>query len=149
MFKNITIDKLIPTNSSESHSYIKGALNLNSISKDKFINDDPNINFNSNILLENIKKRRINIRTILINAYNLCYEKILDADKSGLTDIIFIIPYKIQLNSNLCKPIQILTYISEALEKESINTYIIDSTHLFITWKFLELNKESNKKLYK
>ena len=97
MFKNITIDKLIPANLNESQNYIKGKINLNSISKDTFINDDPDINFNSNILLENIKKRRIHVRTILINAYNLCYEKILEADKSGLTDIIFLIPYKIPL----------------------------------------------------
>jgi len=145
MFKNITIDKLIPANSTESHNYIKGKLSLNSISKDKFINDDPDINFNSNILIDNIKKRRINIRTILINAYNLCYEKILEADKAGLTDLIFLIPYKMQLNSNVCNPLHILTYISKALLKESINTYIIDETHLFITWKFLELNKELQK----
>jgi len=145
MFKNITIDKLIPSNSNESQNYIKGKINLNSISKDKFINDDPDINFNSNILLDNIKKRRIHVRTILINAYNLCYEKILEADKSGLTDMIFLIPYKMQLNSNICTPIHILTYISNALQKELINTYIIDQTHLFITWKFLELNKELKK----
>jgi hypothetical protein len=145
MFKNITIDKLIPANTNESQNYIKGKINLNSISKDTFINDDPDINFNSNILLDNIKKRRIHIRTILINAYNLCYEKILEADKSGLTDIIFLIPYKMQLNANICTSIHILTYISKALQKESINTYIIDHTHLFITWKFLELNKELKK----
>jgi hypothetical protein len=146
MLKNITIDKLIPSNSNESQNYIKGKINLNSISKDKFINDDPDINFNSNILLDNIKKRRMNVRTILINAYNLCYEKILEADKSGLTDMIFLIPYKMQLNSNICTPIHILTYISNALQKELINTYIIDQTHLFITWKFLELNKELKNK---
>ena len=77
---------------------------------------------------------------------NLCYEKILEADKAGLTDLIFLIPYKMQLNSNVCNPLHILTYISKALLKESINTYIIDETHLFITWKFLELNKELQKK---
>ena len=36
----------------------KGKIEVNSISKDKFINDDPDINFNSDDLLKTIQRRR-------------------------------------------------------------------------------------------
>ena len=51
---NITIDKLMPTQRQTVDYLTKGKLSVNSISKDKNINSDPELDFNSTILLKNI-----------------------------------------------------------------------------------------------
>ena len=136
----ITIDTLMP---SSSQSYLnKGKIDINSISKDKFINDEPDITFDSGILLKSIKKKREKIRSKLVSCYNLCCEKIQDADNTGLTDLIFEIPNIISMSNIYTKDIDILRYISDKLKIEGLNTYIIDEKKIFITWKFIELNKE-------
>lgn len=136
----MTIDKLMPGSYS---SYLnKGKFDINSISKDKHINDDPDINFNSDDLLKTIKKRREKTRAHMVICYNLCCEKIKEADESGLTDLIFNLPNMIIMSNIYCKNIDLIRYISKKLEKQNLNTYIVSDTKLFITWKFIELNKE-------
>lgn len=140
----ITIDSLMP---SSTHSYLNnGKIDINSISKDKFINDDPDITFDSGVLIKSIKKKREKIRSKLVSCYNLCCEKIQDADNIGLTDLIFEIPNMISMSNIYSKDIDILRYISDKLKNEGLNTYIIDEKRIFITWKFIELNKEFSSK---
>jgi hypothetical protein len=140
----ITIDTLMPCS---NNSYLnKGKIDINCISKDKFINDDPDITFDSNVLLKSIKKKREKIIKTCINCYNLCSEQIKDYDKLGLTDLIFQIPNSISMTNTYCKDIEIIRYISNKLKKEGLDTYIIDDKKLFITWKFIELNMESSLK---
>ena len=63
----ITINTLMP---SSNQSYLhKGKIDINSISKDKFINDDPDINFDSGVLLKSIQKKREKIRSKLVSSY--------------------------------------------------------------------------------
>ncbi len=140
----ITIDTLMPgSNSGYLH---KGKFDINSISKDKFINDDPDINFDSGVLLKSIQKKREKIRAKLVTSYNLCCDKIREADNTGLTDLIFELPNMISMSNIYCKDIDVIRYISNKLQDEKLNTYIIDDTKLFITWKFIELNKEFSSK---
>lgn len=128
---------------SSTHSYLNnGKFDINSISKDKFINDDPDITFDSTVLLKSIKKKREKIRSNLVSCYNLCCEKIQEIDNMGLTDLIFEIPNMILMSNIYSKDIDILRYISDKLRKEGLNTYIIDERKIFITWKFIESNKE-------
>lgn len=138
----MTIDKLMPSN---NVSYTNGKMDIESIAKDKFINDTPEQNFNSDVLLKNIKKKRQKLRNTLVNTYNLCCEKIKEADSIGLTDLIFELPELMFLSFNECRDIDIINYISINLRKQKLNTYVVNSKKLFITWKFLELNKEIQK----
>ena len=140
MSNKLTIDNLMPTNNSTNYS--NGKLDISCIARDKFINDTPEKDFNSDVLLKNIKKRRINIRNTYVNCYNLCCEKIKEADNIGLTDIIFELPTAMFISNVDCKDIEILKYIDDNLKKQKLNTYIINNRKLFITWKFIELNKE-------
>lgn len=142
---NITIDKLMPAN---NVSYTNGKMDIESIAKDKFINDTPEQNFNSDVLLKNIKKKRQKLRNTLVNTYNLCCDKIKEADSIGLTDLIFELPEIMFLSFSECRDIDIINYISNNLRKQKLNTYIINNKKLFITWKFLELNKEFEKQIY-
>ena len=139
----ITINTLMP---SSNQSYLhKGKIDINSISKDKFINDDPDINFDSGVLLKSIQKKREKIRSKLVSSYNLCCEKIKEADNIGLTDLIFELPNMISMSNIYCKDIDVIRYISNKLREEKLNTLIINNTKIFITWKFIELNKETLK----
>ena len=132
---------------SSTHSYLNnGKIDINSISKDKFINDDPDITFDSGVLLKSIKKKREKIRSKFVSCYNMCCEKIQEMDNLGLTDLIFEIPNMISMSNIYSKDIDILRYISDKLMKEGLNTYIIDEKKIFITWKFIELNKEFSSK---
>ena len=138
-----TIDTLMP---SSNQSYLnKGKIDINSISKDKFINDDPDINFDSGILLKSIQKKREKIRAKLVTCYNLCCEKIKESDNMGLTDLVFELPNMISMSNIYCKDIDVIRYISNKLREEKLNTYIVDDKKLFITWKFIELNNEFRK----
>ena len=135
-----TIDTLMP--SSNSNYLQRGKIDVNSISKDKFINDDPDINFNSDDLLKTIHKRREKTRAALVSSYNLCCEKIKEADGLGLTDLVFEVPNMISMSNIYCKDIDVLRYIGDKLKKQKLNTYIINEKKIFITWKFIELNKQ-------
>lgn len=84
----------------------------------------------------------------MVRSYNLCCEKIKEANDIGLTDLIFELPEVALLTYTECKDIDIIEYISKNLQKQQLNTYIINSKKLFITWKFLELNKENNKFIF-
>ena len=140
MLHNLTIDNLMPAKNNANYS--NGKLDISCISRDKFINDVPEKDFNSDILLKNIKKRRTNIRNTYVNSYNLCCEKIKEADDIGLTDIIFELPTAMFITNTDCSDVNIIKYIDINLRKERLNTYIINNRKIFVTWKFIELNKE-------
>lgn len=135
---NITIDKLMP---SKNLDYLpRGNITINSISKDKNINSDPELNFNSTILLKNIQQRRLKIRAKMVDMFNLCCEKIIETENSYLTDLIFKLPESIFIDFNGCKDIDIINYIAKKLKQNKLDVLIINSDTLFITWKFIELN---------
>jgi len=135
---NITIDKFMP---SKNLDYLpRGNITINSISKDKNINSDPELNFNSTILLKNIQQRRLKIRAKMVEMFNLCCEKIIETENSYLTDLIFKLPESIFIDFNGCKDIDIINYIAKKLKQNKLDVLIINSDTLFITWKFIELN---------
>ena len=138
---SITIDNLMPT---KAGNYLKnkGKIDINCISKDKFINNEPDIEFNSDVLLKSILQRRQKTRNMMVTSFNLCCDKIQEADLIGLTDLIFELPSTIIMNNIYSKDVEIIRYISSKLQKQGLNTYIIDDKRIFITWKFIELNKE-------
>ena len=139
---NITIDKLMP---SKTLDYLpKNNITIDSISKDKNINSDPELNFNSTILLKNIQQRRLKIRAKMVELFNLCCEKILEAENDGLTDLIFKLPESTFIDFNACKDIDIINYITKKLRQNKLDVLIMNYDTIFITWKFIELNFESN-----
>ena len=137
---NITIDKLMPA---KNLDYLpRGNITINSISKDKNINSDPELNFNSTVLLKNIQQKRLKVRAKMVELFNLCCEKILEAENSNLTDLIFKLPESTFIDFNGCKDIDIINYIAKKLKQNKLDILIMNSDTIFITWKFIELNFE-------
>ena len=144
MFTQMSIESLMP--SKIPYQYSNGKLDVNSISSGKSLNNEPQKNFNSNDLLKNIYEKRKKLRDWLVNMYNLCCTKIKDADDVGLTDIIFELPDLIMENSQY-RHSDAIDYIMKNLRQEQIDVLKINNKKLFISWKYLELNKEKNKDL--
>jgi len=143
MFTKMNIESLMP--SKYPNEYSNGRLDVNSIAPPKLLNGEPQKNFNSNELLKNIYEKRKKMRDWLVNTYNLCCGKIKDADDVGLTDIIFELPDIIMENSQY-RHSDAIDYIIKNLRQEQIDVLKINNKKIFISWKYLELNKELNAK---
>lgn len=102
----------------------------------------------SNFSVTQILKKKEQKRLLLFEKYdylyNVCLEKISNANSAGMTDIIYSIPLFIlsvpDYDSEMC-----IEYISEKLIHVGFNTDIISKTQLFITWIYLEFNIDDQK----
>jgi hypothetical protein len=138
VFREMNIETLMP---SHNHNYNrnKGILTVDMISSGSKINVEPDRDFDSTQLLNNIVERRRKKRNWLVEMYNKCCVQIKEADGFGLTDIIFTLPEIIVENSSY-KHIEAIEYVSKNLRLQKLDTYIIDNRSLFVTWKYIELN---------
>jgi hypothetical protein len=138
-FSKMNIETLMP---SYNHNYNKSKrLDVYTISHGSKINVEPEKDFDSNELLNSIIERRKKLRNWLVDMYNQCCYKIKEADAIGLTDIMFELPDIILENSSF-KHKDAIEYISKNLRTQNIDTLILKDNKLFITWKYIELNKE-------
>jgi len=142
IFTKMNIETLMP---SQNNNYNRSKrLDVYTISSGKQINIDPSRDFNSNELLTNIHERRKKIRNWFVDMYNFCCSKIKDADDSGLTDLLFELP-ELLIDASIYKEKECLEYISKNLREQNIDTLLINNgKKIFITWKYIELNKEKN-----
>uniref|UniRef100_A0A6C0EBI7 Uncharacterized protein n=1 Tax=viral metagenome TaxID=1070528 RepID=A0A6C0EBI7_9ZZZZ len=102
------------------------------------------LNFDSDILLQKIINKRKKIRELHVKYFNICCKKIESADSVGMTDIIFKLPKMIEeINDFDFK--DCIEYISKNLKRQKLDTYIINKRTLFVSWKYIELNKYGNK----
>lgn len=119
----------------ENDFYISGSLDVFTLFSKEEKNKE--YNFNSNVLLDCVRKRRQKMKEYCDNAYKLCCERIESANKSGLTDIIFEIAECVPDCLNY-KPRECLEYIEKKLKAQKISTYTMSDTQIFITWINLE-----------
>ena len=139
---DISIDKLFP---SDNISGTKGkTLDINTLYTNTPLNNDPDISFNSDILLEKRIKRRNEKLIYYKQMLKYCYKRITETDDNLGTDIVFTVIENIPE----CKeylPRECLEYISVKIREEDFDTIILSATTMFITWKYLELKKENRK----
>lgn len=139
---NISVDKLFPEGKNKSGTQGK-KLDIDTLFKGTPLNNEPDISFNSNILLDKIKQRR----KIKLKKFNemlrYCYQRIEETDNNNDTDLVF----SVIENMTDCKeydPIECLEFISLKLRTQDLDTKILSNTSIFITWKYIELKKENN-----
>lgn len=139
----MSVDKLFP--SDENKSGARGnKLDIETIFVNTPLNDEPKITFTSNVLLERIKKRRKKKLNYYKQMLKYCHERIESADNDQGTDVVFTIVENIPEFKDF-NPRECLDFISIKLREEHFDTTILTDTTMFITWKYLELKKETQK----
>jgi hypothetical protein len=99
--------------------------------------------------IDNLLKERKNRRKRLLTEYDklfeLCFQRILTADKMNITEICFDIPSHI-LGCNEYIVSECIDFLENKLRSLDIDTLRITNNSLFISWLFIELNKEMREK---
>ena len=95
--------------------------------------------------IDNLVKERKNRRRKLLTEYDKlferCFERILIADKMNKTDICFDMPEHI-LGCNEYILSESMEFLENKLRSLDIDTLRISNNSLFISWLYIELNKE-------
>jgi hypothetical protein len=137
--KEICIDNLFPT---DNKSGTKGRkLDVETLFSGTPLNNEPDITFTSDLLIERIKKRRLEKLLCYNNMLKYCHNRITATDEDQGTDIIFSVVESVPE----CKdynPKECLEYISVKLREDDFDTTVLTDTTMFITWRYLELKKE-------
>lgn len=136
---DISVDNLFP---SDIRSGTKGRkLDVESLFSNTPLNNEPEITFSSNIILEKREKRRKEKLNYYRHMLKYCHKRITDADDDQGSDIVFTVIESVPE----CKDydsLECLEFISVKLREEDFDTTILTSTTMFITWKYLELKKQ-------
>jgi len=98
--------------------------------------------FNVNKLIETKKSKREKLLYYYRKAYENCIAKIDVANKLGKTDLLYTVKEFIT-NCPGYQPQYCIEYIKNKLQNDLFNTYIIDHKTIFITWLYIEMNKDS------
>ena len=137
---NISVDNLFPEGKHKSGNNKK--LDIDTLFKGTPLNDEPEINFSSDKLLDKIKKRRKNKLKKFNEMLRYCYQRIEETDSNNDTDLVFSV-IDTMPDCKEYEPRECLEYISLKLRTQDLDTKIISNTCIFITWKYLELKKEN------
>lgn len=146
---SLSVDNLFP---SGGVSGTKGRrLDIETIFSNTPLNHSPESSFNSNVLMNTIKKKREKKMNFYKQMLRYCHQSINNANDILKTDILFSVPDNttecLEYDSYEC-----LKFISDKLKEDFIDSVIISNTSMFITWKFIEsrinqqVNNDNNKK---
>lgn len=137
--KNISIATLFPTEDG-SKPYIGGKLDIQTL----FGNYNRD-NFDSRELLDIVKRKRKKLEECHEEAYKSCIRSIRLINNSGLTDMVFTvssyIPDCVNYSPYIC-----LKFIKHKLSQQLIDSTILSTTDIFITWHNLEKRLEKKYK---
>ena len=131
--KDLNIEALFSSKDSKPHS--DGNLDIKTL----FSSGDDNFIFDSNLLLDNSRKRKAKLEETHLNIFKGCCKTIMSANESGITDIFYDVPENviecIDYDPKICTK-----YVREKLLEHNINSLIMtkSKTKIFITWKDLE-----------
>lgn len=104
--------------------------------------------FDTDILIETRERKRKTLLNYYIKFYNTCLKKIEIANNLGKTDLLYTVTEFIP-NCIEYKPIECIKYIKNKLDNDLFDTYIIDDKTLFVTWLYIEANKQNINDNYK
>ena len=118
------------------HPHTNGKLDIETLFK-KNPKHDKDFIFDPYVLLNNVKKKRQKLIECYFGVFKSCCTTILSADKYGITDIIFEVPFNIpeclDYKSEDC-----LESIKKKLNNNGISCLKLNKSRIFITWNNLE-----------
>jgi len=139
----MNINKLFPTGGTTGSSSHR--LDIDSIFKNTPLNNEPNLTFTSQKIIEKRERRQKEKQLIYKQMLQYCHRRIEESDDDLATDMIFsIVPVIPE-----CKeydPLECLQYVSTNLRNDNFDTIILSDTSMFITWKDIEhkINNSNN-----
>jgi len=131
-----SVDMLFPMETNKSGTKGK-QLDIDTLFRDTPLNKQPVISFTSDVLIDRIKKRRLNKLNCYLKMLQYCHERIKNADELGCTDIEFVV-VETYPECRDYDPYECLEFISEKLRQDYFDTIIISDVSMFITWKYIE-----------
>lgn len=140
----ININILVPNDHVRDESYSNGTIDVNTLANMKNSNDNA-IHFNIDSLIKIRKEKREKLLETYIKYYNRCVDKIKMLNNRNITDIFFEVPTNVP-DCYGYKSIDCVEFISNKLKIFFMDTYKINNYTLFITWKYIEANKENDNK---
>ena len=140
----ININILVPNDHVRDESYSNGTIDVNTLANMKNSNDNA-IHFNIDSLIKIRKEKREKLLVTYIKYYNRCVDKIKMLNNRNITDIFFEVPTNVP-DCYGYKSIDCVEFISNKLKIFFMDTYKINNYTLFITWKYIEANKENDNK---
>lgn len=132
--EKINIENLF-SSANGNRPYTNGRLDINTLFKNKSNNKD--FKFDSDFLLNDVRKRKEKLSDTYMNIYKLCCDKIVSANSVGITDIIYEAPHFVP-ECTLYNTKECLKFIREKLDEEKISCLMLSKTKIFITWHDLE-----------
>lgn len=136
----LSVQSLVHKNVNVVKNYT-GIIDVKSLLSIKKSYDDIYL-FNPDQLIKSRIEKREKILSTYMKIYKSCLEKIKMFESMNRVDMVFEIPqYMVDtLNYN---PNDCLDYIRNKLTELFIDTYKISNKLIFITWKYIELNKDN------
>jgi len=98
--------------------------------------------FDIDTLIETRERKRKILLNYYISFYDSCLQKIEIANKLGKTDLLFTVKDFIP-NCPEFKARNCLEYIKKKLQNDYFNIFILNNKTLFITWLYLEANRDT------
>lgn len=95
--------------------------------------------FNIKKLVRTREQQRCKLIDLYRSLYKDCIKKIDSANSLNKTDLLYNVKPFIHSLPNY-DPKECLKYINKQLKNQYFDTYIVDSTTLFITWLYIEVN---------
>lgn len=98
---------------------------------------DTDYQFDSDVLLLGVKRRKKKLLETHTNIYKQCCEIITKASDAGMTDLLFEVPDNV-FDCIDYSPHECLKHIRDKLAEQQISCYIKSKKKIFITWHSLE-----------
>ena len=131
----LNIENLFCANKNKVKPKTNGKLDIHTLFK--LPDTEKDFEFNSDCLLDGIKKKKEKLNNTYFNIYKICCNTIISANNSETTDIEFKVPYYVPECIDY-DTLGCLCYIQDKLQEQEISTYLISRTKMFITWNNLE-----------
>lgn len=98
--------------------------------------------FDTDSLIKTREIKRKRLLNYYIKFYDNCLKKIEIANNLGKTDLLYCVD-TIIYDCPEYRPIDCIKYIKNKLDQDFFDTYIVENKTLFITWIYLEVNREN------
>lgn len=131
--KSLNIENLFGINGTVPHT--NGKLDINTLFKKN--SKDSEYVFDSDTLLNGVRKRKAKVSETYLNFYRGCCEIITNASNAGITDITYEVPDNV-IECVDYSPTECLKFIKEKLTEQHISTCVTSRRKIFITWHNLE-----------